>query len=59
MIIKVCGMTRPEDIEFCDALGIDLDPFERPECLEDGRLAIGAADRTMGPVIKGYPPEVR
>ena len=24
MIIKVCGMTRPEDVEFCDALGIDL-----------------------------------
>lgn len=24
MIIKVCGMTRHEDVEFCDALGIDL-----------------------------------
>jgi phosphoribosylanthranilate isomerase len=24
MIIKVCGMTRPEDVEFCDRLGIDL-----------------------------------
>lgn len=24
MIIKVCGMTRPEDVDFCDALGIDL-----------------------------------
>jgi len=41
-----------------DALGIDLDPLERPERLEDGRLAIGAADRTMGPVIERYPPEV-
>lgn len=27
MIIKVCGMTRPEDVEFCDALGIDLVGF--------------------------------
>ena len=24
MIIKVCGMTRTEDVEFCDTLGIDL-----------------------------------
>lgn len=24
MIIKVCGMTRAEDVEFCDTLGIDL-----------------------------------
>ena len=24
MIIKVCGMTRPEDVAFCDELGIDL-----------------------------------
>lgn len=24
MIVKVCGMTRPEDVEFCDGLGIDL-----------------------------------
>jgi|JTFP01.1.fsa_nt_gb phosphoribosylanthranilate isomerase len=24
MIIKVCGMTRAEDVEFCDRLGIDL-----------------------------------
>jgi phosphoribosylanthranilate isomerase len=27
MIIKVCGMTRPEDVEFCDTLGIDLVGF--------------------------------
>lgn len=24
MIVKVCGMTRPEDVDFCDGLGIDL-----------------------------------
>ncbi|GAB1411124.1 phosphoribosylanthranilate isomerase [Desulfovibrionales bacterium] len=24
MIIKVCGMTRPEDVKFCDQCGIDL-----------------------------------
>lgn len=24
MIVKVCGMTRQEDVNFCDALGIDL-----------------------------------
>ena len=24
MIVKVCGMTREEDVRFCDALGVDL-----------------------------------
>lgn len=24
MILKVCGMTKAEDVEFCDTLGIDL-----------------------------------
>jgi phosphoribosylanthranilate isomerase len=24
MIVKVCGMTRDEDVRFCDALGVDL-----------------------------------
>lgn len=24
MIVKVCGMTRQEDVDFCDALGVDL-----------------------------------
>ncbi len=24
MIVKICGMTRPEDVEFCDAAGADL-----------------------------------
>lgn len=24
MIVKICGMTRPEDVEFCDTAGADL-----------------------------------
>jgi phosphoribosylanthranilate isomerase len=51
MIIKVCGMTRPEDVEFCDTLGIDLLGFifhpESPRNVTPGWVATQKPGRAL------------
>ena len=51
MIIKVCGMTRAEDVEFCDRLGIDLLGFifhpESPRNVAQEWVAIQKPGRAL------------
>lgn len=51
MIIKVCGMTKPEDVEFCDTLGIDLLGFifhpESPRNVAPGWVATQKPGRAL------------
>ena len=51
MIVKVCGMTRPEDVEFCDDLGIDLLGFifhgPSPRNVEPGWVAAQKPRRAL------------
>ena len=51
MIIKVCGMTREEDVRFCDGLGIDLLGFifhpASPRNVEPGWVAAQKPARAL------------